>query len=116
MDPSQLSKPVERAIRSMKNEIWLSPISVWEVLLLIEAKRIRVKGDARAWVDRALSEVPLREAPLTHAIAIESRRVGLSHADPADRFLAATASVYDLVLVTADERLAVGKGYRTLVN
>lgn len=116
VDPKQLSKPVERAIRSTKNDLWLSPISVWEVLLLIEAKRIRVKGDARAWVYRALSEAPLLEAPLTHAIAIESRRVGLLHSDPADRFLAATASVHDLVLVTADERLAVGKGYRTLIN
>ena len=116
VDPKQLTKPVERAIRSIKNELWLSPISIWETLLLIEAKRLRVKGDARAWVDRALSEAPLREAPLTHAIALESRRVGLSHADPADRFLAATASVQDLVLVTADERLAAGKGYRTIVN
>ena len=85
-------------------------------MLLIEAKRIRVKGDGRAWVERVLSEVTMTQAPVTHEIAIESRRVGLAHADPADRFLAATASVHDLVLVTADERLAVGKGYRTLVN
>ncbi len=84
--------------------------------MLIEAKRVRVKGDARSWVERALSEAPLREAPLTYAIAIESRRIGLSHPDPADRFLAATASILDLTLVTADERLAVGSGYRTLVN
>ena len=34
--------------------------------------------------------------------------------DPADRFLAATADVYELTLVTADERLLRGKGYRTL--
>lgn len=34
--------------------------------------------------------------------------------DPADRFLAATAQVYDLVLVTADERLRAGSGFRVL--
>jgi PIN domain nuclease of toxin-antitoxin system len=31
--------------------------------------------------------------------------LGLPHADPADRFLAATAKVLDLTLVTADENL-----------
>lgn len=33
-----------------------------------------------------------------------------------DRFLAATAAVYDLTLVTADDRLLRGKGFRTLAN
>ena len=116
LDPKRLSRPVERALRSMSNELWLSPITVWEALLLIEAKRLRVKGDGRKWVDRVLAEVPMTEAPLTHAIALESRNLGLAHADPADRFLAATARVHELVLVTADERLLAGKGYRTLAS
>jgi PIN domain nuclease of toxin-antitoxin system len=34
--------------------------------------------------------------------------------DPADRFIAATASVYQLTLITADERLLRGQGYETL--
>ena len=116
LEPERLSRPVERALRSMGNELWLSPISVWEALLLIEAKRLRVKGDGRKWVERVLAEVPLTEAPLTHAIALESRSVGLAHADPADRFLVATAKIHELVLVTADERLVAGKGYRTMAN
>ena len=45
-----------------------------------------------------------------------STRSCLSSEDPADRFLAATADVYDLTLVTADERLLRGKGFRTLAN
>jgi PIN domain nuclease of toxin-antitoxin system len=32
------------------------------------------------------------EAPLTSEVAVESRLIGLSHPDPADRFLAATGS------------------------
>ena len=40
-----------------------------------------------------------------------SRRVELGHEDPADRFLAATAAVYDLQLVTADRRLRAGRGF-----
>ena len=38
-------------------------------------------------------------------VAMESRRLLLPHKDPGDRFIAATALVYDLVLVTADQKL-----------
>jgi len=48
---------------------------------------------------------PFQEAPLTHEIAAASRRLNLPQRDPADRFLAATALVLDLVLVTADASL-----------
>ena len=34
----------------------------------------------------------------------------------ADRFLAATAAALDLQLVTADEQLLAGRGYRVLAN
>ena len=55
-----------------------------------------------------------REAPVTIEVAVESRNLKLASDDPADRFLAATAAVFDLALVTADERLAEGTGYRVL--
>ena len=58
----------------------------------------------------------MQDAPLTREVAIRSRSVRIDHEDPADRFLAATADVYELPLVTGDERLLRGKGYRTLAN
>jgi PIN domain nuclease of toxin-antitoxin system len=54
----------------------------------------------------ALTSAPIREAPLTHEVALETRRVRLAHKAPADRFLVATARVFNLTLVTADRRLA----------
>jgi hypothetical protein len=58
----------------------------------------------------------MHEAALTRDVALRSRRVRIEHEDPADRFLAATAEVYELTLVTADERLLRGKGFRTLAK
>jgi PIN domain nuclease of toxin-antitoxin system len=49
-------------------------------------------------------------------VAIQSRRITLPHQDPADRFLAATAQVYDLTLVTADERLLHSNDFATMAN
>lgn len=57
----------------------------------------------------------IKEAPLTHEIAVLSTQLPL-HQDPADRFLAATAQVLDLVLATADQRLLGLGAIRTLAN
>ena len=115
--PTRLSRRVTAALSSARNELWLSPVSVWEALVLVEKGSLRVKGPAGAWVDSALSAPgTLRDAPLTREVAIESRRVPLAHQDPADRFIAATAVVYGLTLVTADERLLSIPGLSTLPN
>lgn len=116
LDPDRLSRKVRAALQAPDAELWLSPISVWELLLLIEAGRVKVHGDPAAWVEEALRAGPFREAPLTHAAALETRRVALRHRDPADRFLVATARVLDLALVTADTRLLDAKQCTLLAN
>jgi PIN domain nuclease of toxin-antitoxin system len=63
-----------------------------------------------------LRTVPMQEAPLTHEVALASRRLKLKHQDPADRFLAATAVGYDLTLVTADRHLLRSQEFATLAN
>jgi PIN domain nuclease of toxin-antitoxin system len=117
-EPERLTKRVRAALAADRNQLWLSPISIWEFLLLAERGRVRVReGSAPPdWVEAALSRVPMHDAPLSREVAIRSRSVRLDHEDPADRFLAATADVYELTLVTADDRMLRGKGFRTLAN
>jgi PIN domain nuclease of toxin-antitoxin system len=103
LTPDRLSEAAREALEDEDNELWYSPISVWEMLLLAEKKRIKIKGDPYRWVELALEG--LQEAPLNKHVAMESRRIKLTHKDPGDRFIAATALVYDLVLVTADREL-----------
>ena len=67
-------------------------------------------------METALTRTPMLEAPLNREVALRSRTVRVEHDDPADRFLAATADVYDLVLATADRRLLRGKGFKTVGN
>ena len=101
-DPSRLGKRAAEALSSTTNELWLSPVSVWEVLTLAQKRRIRI-ADPLEWVESAASQ--MREAPLTQEIVRTSFALSLPHADPADRFLAATAKVLNLTLVTADKAL-----------
>jgi len=102
-DPHRLGKRVQNELRDSANERWLSPISTWEALTLNAKNRIRLPANLEEWVARATG--PFREAPLTHEIALAARQLSLPDEDPADRFLAATAQVLDLTLVTADAML-----------
>jgi PIN domain nuclease of toxin-antitoxin system len=102
-DPERLGKRFRRELDDPANEFWLSPISTWEVLTLNKKGRIRLHGDLAEWVAQA--SAPFREAPLTHEIARVARQLPLPQQDPADRFLAATAYVLGLTLVTADAAL-----------
>ena len=102
LEPARLKPAVRAALTEDKNELWLSPISAWEALVLAERGRLSLEGEPRRWVEQALAATQAKEAALTHEIALASRSVELPHEDPADRFLVATARVLGLRLVTAD--------------
>jgi PIN domain nuclease of toxin-antitoxin system len=103
-DP-KLSDNLRSIIAADTTELWLSPISVWEVLLLAEKGRISLDSDANIWIDRSLKSLAIFEAPLNYQIALLSRQVDLPHQDPADRFIVATAVYYELQLATVDSNL-----------
>jgi PIN domain nuclease of toxin-antitoxin system len=113
-DPARLGKRVLHELRNPENEFWLSTISTWEALTLSAKGRIRLPDDLTRWVAQATA--PLREAPLTHEIALAALRLPLPHNDPADRFLAATAQLLRLTLVTADSNLLGLGEISTLAN
>lgn len=114
LEPERLPARALRVLEDGSSEGWLSPVSAWELSLLIERGRLVADVPAGEWVREALRRTPLREAPLNHEIALRSREMRLGHADPADRFLVATAQVWELTLLTADERLLRARACRVL--
>ena len=115
-DPDRLVRRVRTAITRAGAELWLSPISVWELLVLAERGRVRLDAEPRLWAREALQRSPVHEAPLSHEVAIRSREVSMPHQDPADRFIASTALVYELTLVTADDTLISARPCPILAN
>ena len=112
-EPNRLGPRVLEELHDNANEVWLSPISTWEALLLHSKGRIRLCADLAQWFVE--STLGMREAPLTHEIALVAQNLTM-HQDPADRFLAATAQVLDLTLVTADERLLGLRNIKTMAS
>ena len=101
----RLSDNLQQIMASSDTELWLSPISVWETLVLAEKGRIELNSEPIVWVKRYLRSLDLKEARLSYEIAMRSRQLELSHQDPTDRFIAATAIELELTLATVDRRL-----------
>ena len=106
LQPNRLSPRVARELDNPDNELWLSPVSLWELRLLYDKGRVRLVPDAVSWINESLVRLNTREAPLTFEVALAVPAMKLPHNDPADGFIAATAKIFGLTLVTADERLA----------
>jgi PIN domain nuclease of toxin-antitoxin system len=112
--PDRLTPRVRRALEKPANELWLSPVSTWEVVQLLEKKRIKIEGHFEAWLPRALGT--MREALVSHDVAAAAFDIRLPHRDPGDLLLVATARVLNLTLVTADEDIIKSKQVPTLAN
>jgi PIN domain nuclease of toxin-antitoxin system len=104
-EPQRLTRRVARELDSAQNQLWLSPISIWETLILHRKGRLKIPEGFSTWVTRALTTMPLTEAPLTFEVADALSTINLPHADPADMFLAASAKAFGLTLVTSDRNL-----------
>jgi PIN domain nuclease of toxin-antitoxin system len=116
LDRKRLSPRVIKEIGDPNNELWFSPISIWELIILCQKGRVILDQEVNSWIAHKLGAVPLREAPVTYEVARETGRLQLPQRDPADRFLLATAKVFELTLVTADEHLLKTRDVPLLAN
>ncbi|MEQ1949208.1 MAG: type II toxin-antitoxin system VapC family toxin [Bryobacteraceae bacterium] len=116
MRPERLGRKLRREIDATRNELLLSPVSIWEASLLAQRKRLNLRCSFAEWLDTATAAVPVQEAPLNFNVAAEAGRIHLPQSDVGDIFLAATASVFDLTLATADQQLLGCKWLKVLSN
>lgn len=116
LEPQRIMRNVEKVLVDPANELWLSPISVGELTVLLRKGRLQLPKDTAAWVAATMADLKLTEAPLTIEVALAVASFNFSHGDPADQFLAATAKVFNLTLITADEHLLKLPGIRLLAN
>jgi PIN domain nuclease of toxin-antitoxin system len=115
-EPWKLSSEVARAMTTPENVLFLSPVSIWELSMLMERKRVTLNQEPGEWCKASIQGLSLEEAPFTWDVAAELPFTRFLHRDPGDRFLVATAKVFDLTLVTADERLIEVPGLKILAN
>ena len=116
LEPDRLTRRVARELANQENELWLSAVSVWELTVLQRKGRLDMPQDLPAWVATSMKDLELTEAPLTIEVALAVSSISFPHGDPADHLLVASAKVFDLMLVTADQNLIRSRGIQVLAN
>jgi PIN domain nuclease of toxin-antitoxin system len=109
MEDSPFSTAANRAIQKTLAAgipIGISPITAWEVGLLVSKKRLRLELEPLDWFERMVAEPGMQLIDMPPKVLIESSRLpGEPPSDPADRIIAATAREYRMAVVTRDRAL-----------
>jgi len=92
-----------RRAEAEDHSIYISPISAWEIGMLVSRGRMSLPTAPERWFARLLEAPALRLANLPPNVLIAASYLpGAPPNDPADRILAATAREYGYMLVTRD--------------
>jgi PIN domain nuclease of toxin-antitoxin system len=96
-----------RAEIEVAEQVGISPISCYEIVLAQEKGRLELPCTADEWFREALEPSGICLLPLTPEVACKA--VGLSpvHKDPFDRLIIATALVYEAKLASVDNLFAL---------
>jgi len=85
---------------------YLSAMSLWEAQMLHSKGRLSLDRSFSLWLEQAASPEIVKLLPLDVDVVIAVDRLPPEfHGDPADRLIAATARVHDLVLATHDQAI-----------
>jgi PIN domain nuclease of toxin-antitoxin system len=105
-DDRRLSNMARAAIAEGANEIFLSAVSMWEIVLKAKMGKLHVQGGPARFLEREIRRnhlSPLAIQP-SHVLGVES--LPPIHQDPFDRLLIAQAQVENLLLITGDAEMA----------
>lgn len=107
LSPAKLSSKAKKTIKEAEKHAMLSccDISLWEISMLIQKKRLHPGVDALTFLNLILEARCIHVLPITPPIAVLSTTYPFKHQDPADRMIASTALHYQAPLLTCDQHL-----------
>lgn len=108
-DPSRLPPRVAAAIADPRNDVYVSAVVTWELVIKASLGRVDLPF---AELGEVLEETGFTELPVTIAHTLRVRELPNHHRDPFDRLLVAQALAEDMTVVSAD---AVVRSYPVTV-
>lgn len=98
---NQLDAKVEQTLKSPKNVLWVSSISVWEVAIKSQVGKLTIPNT----FTQAIQAQGMQILPFDERHALATLTLPLHHRDPFDRALVAQSIVENCTLVTADAQV-----------
>ena len=100
----QLSSKARRRVESASNRI-VSPVTFWELAMLVQNGRVQLDRPTAIWVHDFLSTERIEVAELSPNIAVAAGELTDFHGDPADRMIVASAIDAGVPLLTKDGKI-----------
>lgn len=98
---SRLGDRARQRIESARpTDLAISDMLLLELAMLIQKRRVVVKGDSAVFLDRLAHRFVV--VPVSGTIAVDAMSLGLEQGDPFDRVFVATARSLSAELVTRD--------------
>jgi len=100
--PERLSQRARDLVQDPANELLLSAVSAWEIVIKQGIGKLELPGDATVVVPDWMTRSGVVALPVHHSHALEVSHLPPHHADPFDRLLIAQARLEDVPVLTAD--------------
>jgi PIN domain nuclease of toxin-antitoxin system len=98
----RLSKRAREALTDPGNDVFLSAVSTWEIVLKHALGKLPLPEDPETLIPRLRSGHRVEELPLTEAATLQLTKLPTMHRDPFDRMLVCQAIAHGMALVTSD--------------
>lgn|SRR3989344_8606229 len=116
-NPEKLSKKAKKLIDNeiKKRPLLVSSISVWEIFMLMQKRRLILTLDSNTWMEKVEQLPFLQFVPIDNTIASKSVILpNLIHQDPADRMIIATARENGATLITSDKKILLYRNVKSV--
>lgn len=104
--PTALSDRARQLFGSTDNEVFLSPVSAWEIVTKYGLGRLPLPEPPDRFIPRLRDYHGIEPLPIDEESVLQTARLPMLHRDPFDRLLVCQAIVHGMALLTPDELIA----------
>jgi len=102
-DP-RLTKSAARFIADPANQLYLSTVTIWEIVIKAQSGKLKLHHPVEPFVDLYTRNLGLIQLDISRRHILSVSALPLRHTDPFDRLLIAQAASEGFAIVTGDEK------------
>ncbi len=102
---AQLPAKMVSAIKNTRNDVYLSVVSLWEIIIKHRLGRLPLPENPDVYIPQQRERHLIASLPIDEASVMHLARLPAHHRDPFDRMLICQAIEHDLVLLSVDSAI-----------
>lgn len=103
---ARLPVSMKDAIEDNANEVYLSPVSLWEAIVKHQIGKLSLPQPPEIYLPVQRDKHEISSLPLDESSVAHLAQIPMLHRDPFDRMLVCQAIEYDLTIITVDLTVA----------